>query len=320
MFVKFLTRKVYKRLSNERDKYLQKCNEFNRKLVELEEQQNHLKREAQKYKQDYEQLKEKYKQLQEQCSEIKEQKEIVFNKEIENRLGELGFDKERFESLWKDRLKLIELYINKLYSLAKNFARENRKIGKNRGLFLILVDSRNMNDTNFSKFHEEQKEYLMDNQYRGIDNIPQIFSEKIHDVFNYMGEEEPIRNEQGEIIGYEERDGAVLVDLRGVVFRTCLMVEGVRTHKVYNKVERLIKGSARHNAAIYASSLDEVIASFVVSQETSEVTVFQDGKFIKSYNPYTNNETLHKGKIIQMKYPTYIISDEEKRKDKKEAI
>jgi len=69
-----------------------------------------------------------------------------------------------------------------------------------------------------------------------------------------------------------------------------MMVEGVRTHKVYDKVESLLEGNAKHNAAIYASSLDEVMATIVISEETSKVTLFKDGKFVKSYDPYADVE------------------------------
>ena len=79
------------------------------------------------------------------------------------------------------------------------------------------------------------------------------------------------------------------------------MVEGVRTHRVFDKVERLHKGSARHNAAIYASSLDEVMVSIVISEETSEVTLFRDGRFIESYDPYTDQETSREEKVVPMK-------------------
>jgi hypothetical protein len=80
-----------------------------------------------------------------------------------------------------------------------------------------------------------------------------------------------------------------------------MMVEGVRTYRVYDKVEQLHKGSAKHNAAIYASSLDEVMAAITISEETSEVTVFRDGRYIKSYDPYTDTETPQKEKIVPMK-------------------
>jgi hypothetical protein len=66
-------------------------------------------------------------------------------------------------------------------------------------------------------------------------------------------------------------------------------------------VERLLKGSARHNAAIYASALGEVMVAIVVSEETSEVTLFRDGRFTKSYDPYTDVETLREAYVVPMK-------------------
>ena len=221
--------------------------------------------------------------------------------DMESVTRELGLNPKQIETLWADRLDLIDLYIDKLYSLAKDFACANREMRKNRGLFLLLIDRRNMDDDNFSEFHDGQIEHLTENQYKGISQIPQIFSPKINEIFGYMGEKIILKDKSGEITGHEERDGAILVDLSGVAFRSRIMVEGVRTHRVFDKVERLHKGSARHNAAIYASSLDEVMVSIVISEETSEVTLFRDGCFIESYDPYTDQETLREEKVVPMK-------------------
>ena len=318
MFFKILSKRNYRTLINERGEYLQECNELSEQVAMLENQQNSLKKQIEIYQGNYEQLKERYDELNEQYLELKEQSELEFTLEIDKKIKELGIDKNRIEALWTDRIDLIELYIDKLYSLAKHFAMESKEIKENRGLFVLLVDSRNMVDTNFSEFHEGQEEHLRESKYKGIDDIPQLFSEKIHDVFNYMGEKISIKNEQEEITGYEEHDGVILMDLRGIAFRSCLMIEGVRTHKVYNKVERLRKGNAKHNAAIYASSLDEVMVAIVISEETSEVTMFRNGKFIKSYNPYIDTETLRKKKVVPMKSPEDLIDKESKKEETKE--
>ena len=214
---------------------------------------------------------------------------------------ELGLSSKQIEALWADRLDLVDLYIEKLYSLAKDFACANREMRKNRGLFLLLIDRRNMDANNFSEFHDGQIEHLTEQQYQGITQRPQIFSPKINEIFSYMGEKVILKDKSGEITGHEERDGAILVDLSGLAFRSRVMVEGVRTHRVFDKVERLHKGSARHNAAIYASSLDEVMVSIVISEETSEVTLFRDGRFIESYDPYTDQGTLREEKVMLMK-------------------
>ena len=108
-----------------------------------------------------------------------------------------------------------------------------------------------------------------------------------------------LKDENGEITGYEERDGALLIDLRGISVRSRIMVEGVRTYRVYSRVEALTKGSAKHNAAIYASSLNEVMVAIVVSEENSEVTMFRDGRFVKSYSPYGDAETLRENNIAE---------------------
>ena len=214
---------------------------------------------------------------------------------------ELGLSSKQIETLWADRLDLVDLYIDKLYSLAKDFACANREMRKNRGLFLLLIDRRNMDGDNFSEFHNGQIEHLTEKQYQGINQLPQIFSPKIDEIFSYMGEKVILKDTSGEITGHEERDGAILVDLSGIAFRSRIMVEGVRTHRVFDKVERLHKGSARHNAAIYASSLDEIMVSIVISEETSEVTLFRDGRFIESYDPYTDQGTLREEKVVTMK-------------------
>ena len=221
--------------------------------------------------------------------------------DMESVTREFGLNSKQIETLWADRLDLIDLYIDKLYSLAKDFARTNREMRKNRGLFLLLIDRRNMDAGNFSEFHDGQIEHLTEEQYQGISQIPQIFSPKIDDIFSYMGEKVILKDKSGEITGHEERDGAILINLSGIAFRSRIMIEGVRTHRVFDKVERLHKGSARHNAAIYASSLEEVMASIVISEETSEVTLFRDGRFVESYDPYTDQGTLREEKVVPMK-------------------
>ena len=221
--------------------------------------------------------------------------------DMESATKEFGLSLTQIETLWADRLDLIDLYVDKLYSLAKDFARANREMRKNRGLFLLLIDRRNMDENNFSEFHDSQIERLTEKQYQGINQLPHIFSSKINEIFSYMGEKVILKDKSGEITGHEERDGAILVDLSGAAFRSRIMVEGVRTYRVFDKVERLHKGSARHNAAIYASSLDEVMVSIVISEETSEVTLFRDGRFIESYDPYTDKETPREEKVVPMK-------------------
>ena len=221
--------------------------------------------------------------------------------DMESVTREFGLSAKQIEKLWADRLDLIDLYIDKLYSLAKDYACANREMRKNRGLFLLLIDRRNTDEDNFSEFHDGQIEHLTEEQYQGIRQIPQIFSPKIDEIFSYMGEKIILKDKSGEITGHEERDGAILIDLSGMAFRSRVMVEGVRTHRVFDRVERLHKGSARHNAAIYASALDEVMVSIVVSEESSEVTLFRDGRFIESYDPYTDQGTLREEKVVPMK-------------------
>jgi len=236
-----------------------------------------------KYEEEFNKVKSEY-------EELKEKEQAELEQAIDTKIKEIGISKNKFEQLMDDRVELIELYVDKLYSLSKHFARENKEAGENRGLFIILVDERNLNDRNFSVFHERQIEHLNQESYIGIDRLPHIFSPKIQEVFSFMGEKVESVDKNGEVIGYDERDGALLINLKGVAFMSRMMVEGVRTHKVYDKVEPLLQGNAKHNAAIYASSLDEVMAVFVISEETSRITLFRDGEFVKSYDPYADVE------------------------------
>ncbi len=284
---RILNRAQYHNLTNQQKN-------LRRQLHDLEEQLKAVKTE----KDELEAL------HQEEASALNQQLEALRQRiaeDVESVIQEFGLSRTQIETLWADRLDLINLYIDKLYSLTKDFACANREMRKNRGLFLLLVDRRAMDQNNFSDFHDGQIEHLTEEQYQGIGQIPQIFSPKIEEIFSYMGEKVILKDKSGEITGHEERDGAILVDLNGVAFRSRVMIEGVRTHRVFDKVERLRKGSARHNAAIYASSLDEVLASIVISEETSEVTLFREGRFVESYDPYTDQGTLREEKVVPMK-------------------
>ena len=238
-----------------------------------------------------------YDELQAEHQKLRADTDSRVAEEIELAIAELGFSRPQIEKLVSDRSDLIEFYTDKLYALAKDFAQASKEMRKNRGLFLLLVDWRNVDHDNFSEFHDGQVEHLMQSYFQGIDGVPHIFSPKIDEVLNYMGEKIALKDENGEITGYEERDGALLIDLRGAAVRSRIMVEGVRTHRVYGEVEPLKKGSAKHNAAIYASSLNEVMVAIVVSEETSEVNIFRDGRFVKAYNPYTDTEKLREDEV-----------------------
>ena len=278
--------KEYKELFDESRENRKKAQEYEMELSALQATNSDLSEkvnELEQYERDYEELRGKYEQL-------RGKMERDLSREIEKRMEELGIGIDRFEQLLVDREDLIELYIEKLYSLAKHFTGKSKELKKNRGLFIVLSDEQNLVDDNFSVFHEGQEEHLEEDGYEGIDNLPNIFSPKIENVFDYMGEKIEVTDEEGKIIAHLERDGTLLINLKGLAFKSCMMVEGVRTHKVYDSVEPLKEGNAKHNAAIYASSLDEVMAVVVVSEETSKVTLFKDGRFIKSYDPNTKTE------------------------------
>ena len=228
--------------------------------------------------------------LRSEHAEQTERLDSLVAKRVDDRIADMNISRRRFEQLADDRTELVELYITRLHALSCWFAQESAADGSNRGLFVLLVDRRNMDEHNFSNFHEGQEEYIQQPSFQGIARAPHLFSPVCRDVLDYMGAKDVRFGPEGDVVGYEERDGAVLVDLQGVMYRSRQMVEGVRTHKVYSKVERLMKGSARHNAAMYASSLDEVLVSIVVSEETNQVTVFRDGKFVQAYDPHANEQ------------------------------
>ena len=294
---KILGRVQYRNLLNQQKNLNHQLHELEEKLKTLTTEKGELEARYQEEKSALTQQLEGLGQTAQDYEQL--QRRIV--DDMESAAKEFGLSLTQIETLWADRLDLIDLYIDKLYSLAKDFARANREMRKNRGLFLLLIDRRNMDDNNFSEFHDGQTERLTEKQYQGINQLPHIFSSKINEIFSYMGEKVILKDKSGEITGHEERDGAILVDLSGAAFRSRIMVEGVRTYRVFDKVERLHKGSARHNAAIYASSLDEVMVSIVISEETSEVTLFRDGRFIESYDPYTDKETPREEKVVPMK-------------------
>ena len=294
---KILGRAQHQHLLNQQRNLRRQIQEFEEKLNALTTEKDDLEARHQAEKSALNHQLETLRQTAQDHEEL--QRRIA--EDMESVTREFGLNSKQIETLWADRLDLIDLYIDKLYSLAKDFARTNREMRKNRGLFLLLIDSRNMDADNFSEFHDGQIEHLTEEQYQGISQIPQIFSPKIDDIFSYMGEKVILKDKSGEITGHEERDGAILINLSGIAFRSRIMIEGVRTHRVFDKVERLHKGSARHNAAIYASSLEEVMASIVISEETSEVTLFRDGRFVESYDPYTDQGTLREEKVVPMK-------------------
>lgn len=308
-FFKILRRRDYQQLLDEQNELREQRRHYQQLESQykiLEKQKGNLENKYQKQTTEIagqleavEQKAADYELLQAEYQKLKEGVQERIAEEIEEGVKELGFSRTQIEKLWEDRAELVELYRDRLYSLAKQFSQASRDMRKNRGLFLLLVDNRNLVNENFSEFHDGQTEHLIQGQYQGIDDLPQIFSPKINDVFSYMGEKVMLKDENGEITGYEERDGALLIDLRGISVRSRIMVEGVRTYRVYSRVEALTKGSAKHNAAIYASSLNEVMVAIVVSEENSEVTMFRDGRFVKSYSPYGDAETLRENNIAE---------------------
>lgn len=305
-FFKFLRRKQYQQLLDASRHLRQQCRQFEMNAKLLEKEKEDLNEEYRRERVNLDARLKKlrhqaqdYESLQARFQKFKDDVETQIEEGIEKEIQKLGLSPTQVETLWADRTDLIELYLRKLYSIAKKFAMSNKEMRKNRGLFLLLVDQRNIVSDNFSEFHDGQTEYLTQEKYSEIDGVPHIFSSNIDEVLDYMGEKVAIEDKGGEVTGYEERDGALLINLQGYAFRSCTMIEGVRTHRVYERVEALHKGSAKRNAGIYASSLDEVLAAIIVSEENSEVVLFRDGRFVKSYDPFTDTETLKHQQLAQ---------------------
>ena len=165
----------------------------------------------------------------------------------------------------------VETLAEGIYTQSRWFAERSEKEKKKRGMFIVLVDRVKMDERNFSAHNtEEQEEHLESEEwiYRE-EPEPRILSPDSFEVMEWMADE----------------DGAVLVDLRGVMFRTRQHIEGVRTHNSMSDIEQLRVGGARHNAAIYASFLPEAAAAVVVSEENNAVTLFKNGKFVERYDP-----------------------------------
>ncbi len=306
---KVLWPKQYQQLLTERKRLRQQRVQLETSTKLLEKEKEDLKETHRREREDFQTQLDKlrnqardYESLQTRLQKLRDQEEIQITEGINARIKELKFDPSHVETLWEDRTDLIELYLNRLYSLAKQFAISNKEMKMSRGLFLLLVDERNIVSDNFSEFHDGQTEHLAEKKYEEINQLPHIFSSNIDAVLNYMGDKVAIRVEGGETTGYEERDGALLINLKGSAFRSCVMVEGVRTHRVYEGVEALQKGSAKHNAAIYASSLDEVLGAIVVSEEDSEVVIFRNGRFVKHYDPFTNTEIRREQRLAQAQH------------------
>ena len=286
--IKLLLGSTFRRLVSERDAARQQHREQEQASEELANKHETLNGERDDLKKAHARLQEEHDALREEHAEQASRVDDLVAKRVDDRISDMNISRRRFEQLADDRAELVELYISRLYALSCWFAQDSATDGSNRGLFILLVDRHNMDAHNFSDFHEGQAEYIERPNFQGIARAPHLFSPVCRDVLDYMGAKDTRFGPDGEIVGYEERDGAVLVDLQGIMYRSCQMVEGVRTHKVYSKVERLMKGSARHNAAIYASSLAEVLVSIVVSEETNQVTVFRDGKFVEVYDPHAD--------------------------------
>ncbi|GIX05642.1 MAG: hypothetical protein KatS3mg115_0045 [Candidatus Poribacteria bacterium] len=290
MPIKILRRSSYQRLLaalDERNALREERDRLSQRLRETEESRRSLEA--------------KLRELREQMEEQESRLEELIQQRAEELIAEMHISRRRFEQLAADRADLIELYTERLYAMAQRFALQSVEEQQNRGLLILLVDRRNMNPQNFSDFHDGQLEYLEHEEFLGIERIPHIFSPKAQAVLDWMGGKELRLSRDGEIVGYEERDGAILVDLRGVIFKTRQMIEGVRTHKVYSKVERLLDGGARHNAALYASSLEEVLVAIAVSEENNRVTIFRDGRFVEAFDPYEKRRISREEYFSQMR-------------------
>ena len=186
MLFKIISYRKFMALQEEQRKLKDQCAELEAEISKYQQQEDHLNQELhkkdelleeqlinlKKMGQDFQGLEEEYRLVQEESEANRAER-------IELTIKDLGMSHDQIKKLWSDRTELIDMYIDKLYSLAKHFAKTSKGLQKNRGLFLVLADYRNMEGSNFSEFHYGQEEHLEQDIYEGIDQLPHLFSTKI---------------------------------------------------------------------------------------------------------------------------------------------
>ena len=160
----------------------------------------------------------------------------------------------------------VKTLVEGIYAQSRRFAERSVRENERRGLLIVLVDRDKMNERNFSA-HNSEPEILESKDWRDREKR-RILSRGFFEIMDCTAKEKNERGETG------EKRGAILVDLRGVMFRTRQMIEGVQTRRADSNIPR--RRGGRYDAAKYASSLPEAAAAFVV--EDNLAALFIDGK------------------------------------------
>ena len=130
---KILGRRQYQNLLNQQKDLRRQLHELKESFKALKTQKGELEA---LHQQETSALNQQLETLQQTAQDYERLQQRI-TEDMESVTKEFGLSRTQIETLWADRLDLIDLYIDKLYSLAKGFARTNREMRKNRGLFFI---------------------------------------------------------------------------------------------------------------------------------------------------------------------------------------
>ena len=146
MLFKIISHRRFRALQEEQRKLKDQCVELETEISRYQQQEGHLDQESQKKDELLEERSASLKQmgqdfhaLEEEYRQVQEQNEASMVERIELTIRDLGMSREQIKKLRDDRNELINMYIDKLYSLAKHFARTSKGLQKNRGLFWFLL-------------------------------------------------------------------------------------------------------------------------------------------------------------------------------------
>ena len=130
---KILGSQQYKRMLTEQSQLQDRCEELEEQVEILTDEKDQLSQATKEQKQELEersidltQLSENYKLLEAKLQEIKDQAELGIEHVIEETIKQIGLSRSQIDKLQADRADLIQLYIDKLYSLARHFAVSSR--------------------------------------------------------------------------------------------------------------------------------------------------------------------------------------------------
>ena len=164
MLFKIISYRKFRALQEDQRKLKDQCAELEAEISKYQQQEDHLNQELHKKDELLEEqlinlkkMGQDFQGLEEEYRLVQEESEANRSERIELTIKDLGMSHDQIKKLWSDRTELIYMYIDKLYSLAKHFAKTSKGLQKNRGLFLVLADYRNMEGSNFSEFHYGQE-------------------------------------------------------------------------------------------------------------------------------------------------------------------